>query len=163
MASDWLSEGEIPADPLADFAGTSCNALSVWFVKEDKSNLDMIVAALAASREKADKLDYVLFADKHLSDLGIDCRQTRGNTLDESANVFHRDLMHLSASEVLALTARVWHDHQEIDRCDKATVADLVAHAVRAGGIALERLRPKLRDTVEQCLHDDDDLPRAPK
>lgn len=160
---DWLSEGELPADPLADFAGTSCSALSVWFVNEDKSNLDVIVAALAASREKADKLDYVLFSEKHLDDLGLDCRPSRGNTPDASANVCHRDLTHLSAGNVLALTARVWDDHREIDRRDKATVVNLIADAVRAGRIAPQRLRPKLRDTVEKHLHNDDDLPRLPK
>ena len=161
--SDWLPEGDLPADPLADFAGTSGNALSVWFVNADRGNLDLIVSALGASREKPDKLDYVLFPDKHLSDLAIVCHETRGNTLDESANVFHRDLSNLSAGKILALTTKVWHDHEQIDRRDKVTVVDMVADAARAGRIALDRLRPKLRDAVEKRLHDDHDLPRAPK
>ncbi|MBC8868364.1 MAG: hypothetical protein H8E44_03050 [Planctomycetes bacterium] len=129
----------------------------------DKSNLDVIVSALGASREKPDKLDYVLFPNKHLSDLEIDCREARGNTLDESANVFHRDLSHLSAGKILALTTKVWHDHEEINRRDKVTIVDMVAAAARAGRIALERLRPKLRDAVEKRLHDDHNSPRTPK
>ena len=56
---DWLAEGEIPADPLADFANTTENCLSVWFVADDAGNLNDVLAALAASREKADKLDYL--------------------------------------------------------------------------------------------------------
>jgi hypothetical protein len=64
--AEWLSEDDIPADPLGDFANTTCNSLSVWLVNEDKANFTRVVTAMAASRERIDKLDYVLFREELL-------------------------------------------------------------------------------------------------
>jgi hypothetical protein len=160
---DWLAEGDIPADPLADFANTSENCLSVWLVDDDKKELDDVVAALAASREKADKLDYVLFTESHLKLTGIEVSATRGSTPDEHVNGRHRDLSHLSAAKVLALTTRVWNENLELRRIDESRVVQLVAAAVRRGRISLAKLRPKLRDDVRFCLDDKRDDVRKPK
>ncbi len=104
---DWLAEGDIPADPMADFANTSDNSVSVWLVDNDNHDLDRVVAALAASREKADKLDYLLFTQDHLAAVEVQVRTTSGNTPDKYVNGHHRDLARLSAAKVLALTKRL--------------------------------------------------------
>ena len=116
---DWLAEGDMPADPLSDIADTSGNCLSVWFVDDEKKDLEHVLAALAANREKAGNLDYVLFTHGDLEAAGIEFRQTGGTTPDERVNEQHHDLTHLSAAKVLALTERVLHDHRELKRVDE--------------------------------------------
>ena len=150
---DWLAEGEIPADPLADFA-TNENCLSVWLVNDDKRDLVDVTAALAASRERADKLDYVLFPLDHLLAAGIEIRETSGQTPDRRVNGLHRDLTHLSAANVLALTNRVWHENLGLYRIDQRQAVQLVAAGVSGGQILLEGLRPKLRDNVRSSIAD---------
>jgi hypothetical protein len=160
---DWLAAGDIPADPLADFANTSENCLSIWLLDDTKNDLDNVVAALAASREKADKLDYVLFPQSHLDAAGIEVCVASGHTPDEQVNEQHRDLTHLSAAKVCALATSVWHENLEIKRVDEQTVVRLVADAIRRGRISLEKLRPKLRDDVRFHAADDRGGQQKPK
>ena len=142
----------MPADPLADFANTTENRLSVWFVGDDERNLNDVLAALAASREKADKLDYLLFPLDHLALAGIETRETDGHTPDGDVNALHRDLVHLSAAKVLALATAVWQKNLGPKRTDERRAVQFVSEAVRSGRILLERLRPKLRDEVRFAL-----------
>jgi hypothetical protein len=160
---DWLADGDIPADPLSDIADTSDNCLSVWLVDDQRKGLDRLLAALAATRDKVGKLDYVLFAQKHLETAGIESCQTSGKTPDEHVNQQHRDLTRLSAAKLLALTERVWREHVELKRTDGKAVLQLVAEGVRAGRISTSRLRPKLREDVRRCLDDQGDELRKPK
>ncbi len=160
---DWLAEGEIPADPLADFANTTENRLSVWLIDDDEGNLNDIVAALAASREKADKLDYLLFTLDHLDVAHIETRETPGHTPDEHVNGLHRDLIHLSVAKVVALTAAAWHNNLGPKRIDEKRAVQLVTEAVRGGRILLEKLRPKLRAEVRSYIDADRDDLRKPK
>jgi hypothetical protein len=160
---DWLAKGEIPADPLADFANTTENRLSVWFVSDDEATLNDVLTALAASREKADKIDYLLFPVDHLKVAGIETREADGHTPDEQVNRLHRDLIHLSGTKVLALVTAVWHNNLVPKRIDERRAVQFVAEAVRSGRISLEKLRPKLRDEVRLCLDATRDDPRKPK
>ena len=160
---DWLSEGEIPADPLADFANTTENRLSVWFVGDDEGNLNDVLAALVASREKADKLDYLLFPLDHVEAAGIETCESDGHTPDDHVNGLHRDLIHLSVAKVLSLTTAVWHKNLGPKRIDERRAVQFVAEAVRSGRILLEKLRPKLREEVRSCIDATHDDPRKPK
>ncbi|MFH1922414.1 MAG: hypothetical protein ABIP48_21335 [Planctomycetota bacterium] len=160
---EWLGEGDIPADPLSDIADTSDNCLSVWFVDNEKEGLERVLAALAANRDKAGNLDYMLFAQSHLEAAGIEFRQTSGATPDKHVNEQHRDLTHLSATKVLALTERVWHDHREPKRVKKSMVIQLVAEGVRDRRISTSRLRPELLADVRRYLEDKADEPPKPR
>jgi hypothetical protein len=160
---DWLADGEIPADPLGDFANTNDNRLSVWCVADDQNDLNDVLAALAASREKADKLDFALFDYEHLYAARIEARETAGQTPDKEVNRRHRDLAHLSAEKVLVLTRKVWQVNDGLKRVDQRAAVQLVAMAVSRGRILLEELRPKLRDDVRSWLGEKSGGPRTPK
>jgi hypothetical protein len=148
----WLEAGDIPADPLADFAGTVDNRLSVWLVADDRSNLRRVVAAMAANRDKLDKLDYVLFPLDHLAALGIKLLETPGDTPDQEANEYHCDLVELSANDVVHLTKRVFHNREELARVDKSDVARGIVEAVRADWISLQGLNRKLRTAIQEWM-----------
>jgi hypothetical protein len=45
--------------------------LSVWHIEDDRSNLDVVIAALAATRQNVDKFEYGLFDQEIADRLGI--------------------------------------------------------------------------------------------
>lgn len=92
----WLEEGDAPADPLGDLA-TQDNELSVWIIDDEKSNLNQVVAAMAATRGHLSNLDFALFDLRFLSELNIKIAITTGGTPDKEVNTWHRDLVKLSA------------------------------------------------------------------
>ena len=56
----WLEAGELQADPLGDLQ-TMGNALSVWRIENDESNLRNIILALVRSCDHPQNIDYILF------------------------------------------------------------------------------------------------------
>jgi len=159
---DWLAEDDIPAPPLLDFANTCDHCLSVWLVGEGNGEEDRIVTALAATRDKLDVLDNVLFAREHLDAAGTELRDVGGDTPDKGVNRHHRDLAQLSAIKVLAITKKVWHECEELTRLPKRHVGQLIADAVRNERIRMEHLRPKLREDIRRYLEDHPKEPRRP-
>src|SRR5438874_12791164 len=96
----WLSPGDVPADALLDLR-TEANALSVCQVEADLSNLERVVAALAASRDTLANADFVLFDVRILTSLAIGSEATCGATPDEEANArWHLDLVELTAARI---------------------------------------------------------------
>ena len=138
----WLKNDEIHADPLADFVTTK-NSLSVWRVEDNKSNLQRIIAALAAIRDRIDKLDYVLFDEKLLKECDIKVKLTEGNSPDQEANAWHYDLIELSAQKLVKLAETVWENQPEADRIMPKKVRDWVAGAKESGWLNPSKIRLK--------------------
>ena len=159
---DWLAGDDIPAPPLLDFANTCNDCLSVWLVGEGGGDEHRIVTALAATRDKLDVFDYVLFAREHLDAARTELRAVGGDTADEGVNRHHRDLAPLSAARVLAITKKVWHEGQPPTRLSKRQVGQLIADAVRAGRIPMEGLSPKLREDIRRRLQNGPSEPPRP-
>ena len=53
-------QDDVPADTLLDFA-TKQNELSFWLVDDQQTNVQRLIAALAANRDRLDAFDYILF------------------------------------------------------------------------------------------------------
>lgn len=103
----WLEEDEVQADTLLDLR-TEDNALSVWLVEDDRSNLDRVVAALASACDKLQNLDYILFESTILPEIGINIEKSDGITPDEEANhSWHRNLIELSAQDLTTLASEL--------------------------------------------------------
>lgn len=146
----WLAEDDIPADPLGDLS-TTFNALSVWYIEEDRSNLDRVVAASAAGRERLDVLDYALFDQELLSQINIKIKESPGATPDVEANEWHRDLVELSAAKLVNL-AKVMLRNAERRRRLPKELDQLIAKAVASGRIDKERLSQRIRDEIDVLL-----------
>jgi hypothetical protein len=58
-----VPSGDIPAAPVTDFKTSLDSKISVWCVESDKSNLERIIAGMAATCQNPDKFDYVLFPE----------------------------------------------------------------------------------------------------
>ena len=128
---------------------TKDNQLSVWYIEDDKSNLERVITALAASGTDIANVDYALLDYRWLSDMRIKSASTRGGTPDEEVNAsWHRDLIELSASKLVALATAIF-THAEKQRIPKIRIHQLIAQAVTSGWIDLQRLQPKVRTEIE--------------
>lgn len=141
-AAPWLERGDVPADPLGDLTTTQ-NALSVWQVESDRSNLERVVRAVAIGKQKVDSSGWVLFDSEILRSIGIGVAEVRGGTKDEEANGWHRDLTDLSGSKLVAL-ARAIFAHGESGTIPKKRMATLIEE-----GIASQQLPANLRDRLQ--------------
>ena len=150
----WLAEGEAPADVLDDLR-TKQNELSVWLVREDESNVDEVVTALATNRNSLDKVDYALIDEATVGELGIDMQESPANTPFHAVNAWHRDLIELSAGKVARL-ANAMFSRPRRTRVTEARVRRLVRAAVSAQKIELTDLRDSIRAKIEGDLPGDD-------
>ncbi len=144
----WLAQGDLQADSLGDLT-TQQNELSVWQIQDDLSNLDRVLAAMAASTHQISNLDYALLRQELLP--GIKTKSTLGMSLDEDANIWHIDLIELSAQKLFAL-ANVIQSQAQIKRKPEKEVLKLVAQAITSGQIDRYRLKPESLAKVEQYI-----------
>ena len=126
----WLPEDELQADTLDDLHTTD-NAMSVWFVADDRSNINDIVCALAAGRDSLANLDFALFDVEIALSLEIPTKSTFGATLDEKVNEWRRELVHLTARKLLDL-AKAISSTGQICRISKKNITELVREAVKS-------------------------------
>lgn len=143
----WLEEGELQADALGDLV-TKNNELSVWIIRDDESNLEQVVAAMAATRHHLSNFDYALFDLQHLSDLNIRMQHTRGESPDEQANAWHRDLIELSASKIMQL-AKIIMEEAERRRVSEKQIRRMIIRAVNADQIDRAQLAPGIASKID--------------
>jgi hypothetical protein len=146
----WLAEGELQADALGDLA-TTANALSLWHVKDDKSNLDQVVAALAANTHAISNLDYALFDQQIVTEINIKFISTRGDSLDEEVNSWHCDLIELSASKIMEL-AKAIQTQAEIKRIQVQEVIQLVAKGISSGRIDRTKMKSEAIEKIDRVI-----------
>lgn len=135
----WLAEGELQADALGDLQ-TSNNELSVWQVEDDRSNLERIITALAANSDHISNLDYALFDAQVLLELNIQSKHSRGNTPDEEANVWHLDLIQLSAQKLMKLAKAIMTDGEKVRFLPKELLQS-IRQAMTSGQIDRAKLK----------------------
>lgn len=139
----WLAEGELQSDALTDLS-TNNNELSVWYIKDDKSNLARIVAALAANSDHVSNLDYALFNEQVLSEIGIKVEKRKGATIDEEANTsWHCELVELSASRLMEL-AKAILTKAEKKRVQEKEVRELIKQSLNSGHIDKTKLKTRV-------------------
>ncbi|MGL5872037.1 MAG: hypothetical protein ACRC2R_06660 [Xenococcaceae cyanobacterium] len=143
----WLSAQEIQADALGDLK-TSNNTLSVWYVEDDKSNLEQVIIALAANRDTISNLDYALFDLNLVEDIGIKIEVNEGATPYESANRWHRDLVELSVTKLVKL-AKVILTKSHKERIPEKKILSLIRDTVKNGNIDKTKLPPKIAGKLD--------------
>jgi hypothetical protein len=144
----WVPSGDIPAAPVADFNTSVDSKISVWYVESDKSNLERIIAGIAAGRQTADKFDYVLFPENVLSQAGVKVEDVPGKSKDKDANAkWHRDLVEISATKLIKLVELV-HREGNVVRSSERDVIALIRKFVDAGLIEKRGLTETLTKRI---------------
>jgi hypothetical protein len=146
-ARPYLQSGDIPADPLADLR-TEKNSLSVWLIEDDKSNLEQVIAAFAATRQSLDHVDFALFDVTIPSEIHIKCEKSAGDTPDDRANEsWHFNLRELSGLGLVALAKAILEKGQK-ERILEADVRELIKTAISKGQLDAVRMKPDLMKKV---------------
>lgn len=147
----WLLEHELQADALFDLK-TDDNEMSVWLIDDERSNLDQVIAALAAKTDFLSNFDYAFWDLQFLLDLNIKVVETEGDTEDtEANNVWHRDLCELSASKIMAL-AQAIVEREATSRFSPKKVGQLIVQAVSLGRLEQATLKPDLGAKIAKLL-----------
>ena len=147
----WLEEGELQADPLGDFQTTE-NVLSVWLIEDDLSNLNRIITALAANCDYIQNIDYIVFDQGILTEIGIRMQNSQAKTPDGEVNSnWHYDLMEISAQRLLRLV-EVLIDRVEPQRVLQKQIAQWVTDAVLSGQIDIGDLKKHIREKIESKI-----------
>ncbi|RMF82799.1 MAG: hypothetical protein D6737_00620 [Chloroflexi bacterium] len=148
----WLADGEFQADAFVDLR-TRDNKLSVWQVDDERKNLTRLITALAANGNKPDNLDYALLDLQVIQAIGITIATVNGDTPDKAANMWHRDLVELSAARLFDL-ARAIHQHGSIERIPKKQIIGLIHQSIEAGHFEVSDLKPDLANKLRLSTND---------
>ena len=144
---EWCDEGDLGADALNDLA-TKDHALSVWQIEQDESNLERVIAALAAMRDNLSNFDLVLFPEEIVAASGIATNRSEGKSADEEANArWHCDLRMISASKLASL-ARSIKARGTVRRIPERQVGTLISAGVQDGRIDSESVSPGIRESL---------------
>lgn len=104
----WLEPGDIPADPLEHLTPNQFR-LSVYEVNDDRSRIERVAAAIAAKRPgDIDNVEFVVFDQSILDEVGIQIDTAApGDTCDAEVNIWHRDMINISANKLVAFAKRI--------------------------------------------------------
>ena len=152
-AHPWLPNGSLEADAIqADAMSdlkTENNALSVWRINDDRTNLEQIIIALAAKLSKPTHLDYALFDQQFLVNNEFKIEQVPGETPCAAANSCHFHLTELSVHK-LTEVAELIKGKAERNRCTKKETLALIKRAIDSGDISREGLDTRIVEAVKK-------------
>lgn len=141
----WLPQGELQADALRDLR-THDNALSVWYIEENDSNLKQVITALAATCDSIQNFAYALFDRSKLAEASIKVAVIQGITPYNEANPWHRDLVELTVEKMNQLVDVIANkDETEIKRISVKDVAGLLVEALQSKKIDLASLKANMQ------------------
>lgn len=149
LAQSWVPEGDIVADVLRD-VGTTNGTLSVWHIADDKSNLNRVLAAFGATRDKVANLDYLLIEQGLLQIAGVEMLVTAGTTVDPEANSqWHRELVHLSGHRLVELVHTML-TRGETCGIEHKTIADMMRVALQRGNLDGSKVKKGITKGLEK-------------
>lgn len=153
----WVPPGDVPADPLGDLT-TSGNKLSVYFIDDaDREQVDRQIRraliALAASADRPDSVDHVLFRHEVLEAVGIDVEAEPGATPDDEVNGWHRNLARLTGSQLVRLANHVLNTGEFGDRLLSKQVFQEIVDGIQGGRIDERKLKQAMREKLGLISH----------
>ena len=153
---EWMDEGEISADAVTADLRTQGNNLSFWCcVDETDEEIDNVALAIAAGRNRIDKVEIVLINDEDLRNDGQTIMSSDGRTPVESLVKLHVDVIQLDYHRLGKLARRVASAvaAEQFRRISKKRVATLLVTAINGDEVLpIEGLNENLRLQVQELL-----------
>lgn len=150
-----LASGEISADAVTADLRTSGNALSFWGCGHaTRHEVDEAVLAIAAARDRVQKVDIAWVLEEDLVEDGQRIGNTQGRTPVADLADHHVDVSHLDyhrLGQVAYRVAAAIKDSQ-YKRITARKVVALLTNAVREGRLSPSDLATKVRDKVQEAL-----------
>lgn len=140
--AEWRARGDLPGAAIGDLKPSASGKLSLWVIEDGDSNLNRVIALLAANRNNVESFDARVIDQAAIEALGINPKPSRGQSRDAEANqLWHMDLADLTYRQLFALADPIADTGVPIER-DENEVRDLILASVRAGYIKKESLQP---------------------
>lgn len=153
---EWMSEGEISADAVTADLRTQNNKLSFWRCGTGtEKEIENVALAIAAGRDKIDKVEIVWINDKDLENDGQIIKASDGRTPVGSMVKLHVDMVHLDYYHLGKVAHRVASAiaANQFRRVPKKYVETLLMTAItRSKVLQVEKLNEKLRLQVQGLL-----------
>ena len=154
-----MVEGDISADAVTADLRTQSNKLSFWRCDEGTDQeIENVVLAMAAGRDRIDKIEIVLLDETGLINDGQTIRPSDGRTPIGSLVKLHVDVIHLNYSRLGEVARRVALAVAagQCRRVSKKRVEALLVTAVAGGDVLqINGLNDKLRQKVQELLKQD--------
>ncbi len=150
-----LASDEIPADAVTVDLRTRKNTLSFWEAgNATPPELEDAVLALAAGRDRLDRIEVVWLAEEDLRGEHLSLCRTEGCTPMSSMVKHHVDVSCLDYKRLGRVAQRIAKALKQgrYQRLTKKRARHLLAQAVREGRLRLEDLEAKLRKELGQIL-----------
>ncbi len=149
----WLQVDEIPADPLSDL-NTKNNELSIYILKNGKSDLDRFIAAFATSKSRGyvREIDYLVFEEELIDEAGLKYRQEDSKDLiDEKIKKLHWNLYQISSQKLLELAQKIFNYH-EVNTLSIDQVCQIINNSIKNGWINENKINNGInRDMEKYC------------
>jgi hypothetical protein len=144
----FVDRGDITATCLVNLSVVD-NSMSAWELTENDSNLQRVLAALAAKRDFLEPLDYLVFDSDIPVRLGLRVQNNPGATADKVANeTWHRDLVEISGKKLLALALELFENSSR-NRCSQREVLAMIRSAIDLNEIDRSTLPASLLQKVD--------------
>ncbi len=143
----WLPTGALQADALGDLE-TNSNALSIWRIEADLSNLRRVITALAAMGDNVSNVDYALLDEGRFRSMGLNTRPQPGETPDHDANHWHIDLVELTADNLLQF-AKLIQSSGQIERVPEKKVKQWLRDGVANGQLDRSKMGSSILTKLE--------------
>ncbi|WP_414465968.1 hypothetical protein [Klebsiella aerogenes] len=119
QSNDFL---DMSVDGITNCCKTSDNALSVWKTESQDIYSDenkRLITAMAMALDRPSAMTIIFFSDDDISSLGLDLKETRGQTpYDELADC-HRDISNLTLKKIGSLA---WKIHEKVNDDDEIKI-----------------------------------------
>ncbi|MCY4398361.1 MAG: hypothetical protein OXE96_03320 [Gemmatimonadetes bacterium] len=155
QVKDDLASDEIPADAITADLRTANNTLSFWQCGQaTESEVSDAVLALAAGRDRIQKLDIVWILTDELESDGQSIRLTRGKTPVVGLSERHVDVCHLDYRRLGRIGDRVATAirQDQWKRFRKREIVTLLIAAMRSGRLSETGLTEKVQKEIRAAL-----------
>lgn len=150
-----LREGEIAADAVTGDLRTTQNRLSFWLCAAAQTvELESAALAMAAARDRLDRLDLVYLDEDGIRASGLRTRVTPGNTPVSSLRSFHIDIADLDLTRLSTVASMIATANRanSVLKISRLEVLAILVRAVRDGLVSTDALRGDLKTKVEAAL-----------
>lgn len=143
----WLNKDELPSCIIRDLKADN-NALSLWEISDDKSNLlDVIAAFVSLRKDIKYDFDYALLSVNILDELTFTPLKKAGKTAYRGMNQYHRDVSNLSINDVVYF-AYLLNRHGIFDRMGWKDIEARLKEAFTRGQLDIKRMKRELKEQL---------------
>ncbi len=150
-----LAKGEIAADAVTADLRTRDNSLSFWRCStETTDDLEKAALAIAAARDRVDKIEIVWLAEDELLDTGQYLKNTDGQTPVLELTRLHVDVCRLDYVRLGKVAHHIINaiEKKRYRRLSRRCVTDLLVAAVRQERVEISRLQKGVQAVVQKSL-----------